>query len=198
VTEIETTLKELRASLSRRRPRPLGPQDGLEAKHEHQVLASAIHRAVKLIQRNGEGEGASWVRYVETYFPPGRNGRREAKLLWSEWRTPLVKTEAPGKKVKITHGAPVVHWVYNDAGALGIDLESLWDDFEHSVDALITAMRTDRVLRETVLGRWHKQDVKVEFFNPPGMIGGAIAASAAPGATVFSVEPWPPRDDSGA
>ena len=185
----EQYLEELRASLLRRRPPALGPEDGEEAFRQHQVLAIAIHRAVKLIQEGSEGEGAAWTRYFEQFFPQGHNGREEAKLLWSHWRTGLVKSETPGSKVKLSHGQSQVHWVRDREGALGVNLEDMWDDFFQSVDRLMGALRNDATLQATVLGRFAKQTVTVKPFQPAGSCWdatSAVSASVASGATVIS------------
>jgi hypothetical protein len=185
----DPAFEELRSSLLRRRPRALGPEDGEEAFRQHQVLATAVHRAVKLIQEGSEGEGAAWIRYFAEFFPPGRNGREEAKTLWRDWRTGLVKSETPGPRVKMSHGQSQVHWVRDRDGALGVNLEDMWDDFVQSVDRLIDALRNDEKLRDTVLGRFAKQKITVKPFEPAdsGLLPSrAASASAAAGATVFS------------
>jgi hypothetical protein len=185
----DQALDELRASLLRRRPPALGPEDGEEAFRQHQVLATAVHRAVKLIQGGSEGEGAAWIRYFVEFFPPGRNGREEARLLWRDWRTGLVKSETPGPRVKMSHGQSQVHWVRDRDGALGVNLEDMWDDFVQSVDRLIDALRNDKALRAAVFGRFAKQRITVQPFLPAGSgaaAAGATSASVSTGTTFIT------------
>src|SRR5947208_2407136 len=118
----------MRASLlkGRRVDGALGPGDGDEAFERHMLLATRIHRAAGLAQR-GDGQGEGWVQYFVNYFPPRRSLADDARLLWNEWRTPLLKHETPGHGVSMTHGQPFVHWQRDqETGDLCINLESMW------------------------------------------------------------------------
>lgn len=184
---IEPELQALRTSLLRRRPKPT--PNGEEAFEDHQILAMVIHRAIKLLppaSRN-EGEGAGWIRYLTTYFPPGHNGEEEATLLWTDWRTELLKNESPGPRVTLAHRQPQAHWQRDEPGVLGLDLESLWDDFEHSVDALIESLRNNDALRIHVLDKWRQRTVIVRPFRPVGRSGPIVATSFASSVTQLSL-----------
>ena len=93
-------------------------------------------------------------------------------------------------RVKIAHGQPQVHWICDRDGALGINLEDMWVDFEHSVNELIESLRSDDVLRRSVLGRWRKQTVTVQPFYPAGTEAASASASVASSATVIGWESW--------
>ena len=127
----DAELESLRGSLLRNLRRELGPQEGLEAFECHILLAVRIHRAAGLDARESRSGGQAWRRYVVEYFPPGRNARSDADFLWTEWRTRLVKHESPRG---ITHGQSHAHWLPLPEGGFCVNLESMWDDFEYSVD----------------------------------------------------------------
>jgi hypothetical protein len=97
-------LGDLREALLRSRPPTLEPGQGHEAFQQHKLLASAVHRAARLDQRGSESETDAWVRYLTEHFPPGRNDAADARLLFGQWRTPLLKDDTPGSGVVITHG----------------------------------------------------------------------------------------------
>jgi len=63
----------------------------------------------------------------------------------------------PKDKVSLTHGNPGYHWARDGFGALCIDLESMWADFEHAVDKLIAALGNDDARRAIVLQRWRER-----------------------------------------
>jgi hypothetical protein len=175
----EYALQQLRASLVRRRPR--STPSGEQAFEEHQILAMAVHRAVKLIQdeKGGEREGQAWVRYVSAFFPSGRNEDKDAKLLWTDWRTQLVKYETPGA-VAVSHGQPEAHWSRDANGILFLNLESLWDDFEHSVDGLIASLRHDKELYAKVLSKWRERAVVVRpFYSGEAVSTASVSVATA-------------------
>jgi len=128
----------LRSSLLRRLGPQLGPTDGDEAFDPHILLAVRIHRAAGLNCRSGDGEGDGWRRYFVDYFPEGRNSAEDADWLWSEWRTRLLKHESPRG---ITHGKRSAHWQSLPEGGFVVDLESMWSDFRHSVNAFVARDR---------------------------------------------------------
>jgi hypothetical protein len=77
-----------------------------------------------------------WVRYRTSHFPAPRNGEQDAKVLWTDWRTSLVKDGALGPSVLITHGQPAAHWLRHGHGRLRISLESMRDELLTAVDRL--------------------------------------------------------------
>ncbi len=185
-------MREMRASLVRRRPPKLSPGEGDQAFEEHQILAMAIHRAVQLTKTGDESETRTWVRYVVDYFPAGRNDPDDAKALWKDWRTSLVKKETPGATVSITHGQPHLHWMRNEEdGALVVNLEDLWDDFEASVEALAESLTRDAHRRRIVLKRWRERTWEVRSVRLANLdFSAATAASAASSISIVK----PPMD----
>jgi hypothetical protein len=165
-TELRTSdvaaLADLREALLSGRPAALTPAQGHEAFQQHKLLTSAIHRAARLNAYGSEGETRAWVRYVTAFFPAGKNGNADAELLWKQWRTGLLKSDAPGPALLVTHGQAHAHWQRETQGRLVIDLESMWGDFESSVDQFIGSLRHDPQRREIALKRREKQRWAVE------------------------------------
>jgi hypothetical protein len=195
-------LVELRADLLRGRPRPLGPGDGDEAFQQHKLLAAAVHRAAKLDQRGSESETESWVRHIVDHFPEGRNGEADARLLFADWRTSLLKNGTPGPRVPITHGQPHAHRARDTEGRLCLNLEGAWDDYAASVESFMADLHTSP-RRQIVLDRWRKQRWTVEPFSAIDMIASATvmdapaSASFATSQTIssaFSVTANPPPE----
>lgn len=119
-----------------------------------------------------ERQGDGWVRFLTTYFPQGHDNEGDARLLWNDWRTGLVKDRAPQVGVSLTHGHPEQHWKPDDHGALCIDLESMWDDFEHAVNQFVDALGADRRRAKVVLARYEKRRwTERPFMLLPQMIG---------------------------
>ena len=78
--------------------RPLRPDEGEEAFQQHKLLAAAVHRATELDRQDAESETEAWVRYVTAHFPPGRNDADDARLLFGDWRSALLKRDSvPGQ-----------------------------------------------------------------------------------------------------
>lgn len=159
-------LSDLRLALLQERPPGFRPDQGLEAFRAHRALATEIHRAARLDRYGEESETRSWVRYVTTYFPPGRNGSSDAELLFKKWRTPLLKDGAPGPEVVVTHGQPHTHWTRDSEGRLWIDLESMWDDFDSSVGRFIGHLQSDPDRLAVAAERWRKNTWTVQAFRP--------------------------------
>lgn len=176
--EDEEALEELRRSLLRTRAPALGPDQGNEAFQQHKLLASAVQRTSRLDARKSDSETDAWVRYITGYFPAGRNDPADARLLFAEWRTRLLKDDAPGPAVPITHGQSVPHWQRDEIGRLCINLEDMWHDFEQSVDNFINYLRTTPDRRAVALERWRDTAWEITPFTP------TVAARA--GATVIS------------
>jgi hypothetical protein len=157
---------ELKASLLHRlRPDvPLGPEDGDEAFARHILLAIRIHHAAKLNQ-TVSGEGKGWTEFVTDYFPAGRNSAADADLLWTDWRVGLVKDETPLGGIALSHGQPGLHWQKDMRGALVIDLESMYDDFEHAVNQFIAALQANPTHAAVVLQCWRDRTWSVQPFE---------------------------------
>ena len=174
-------LAQLRASLLTDRP-SRWPKRGATAFRLHKLLAAAVHRATKLAG-TGDKEGEAWVAYFVEHFPEGRNGEADARLLWKDWRTALLKTDAPGPSVAVTHGQSHAHWVRED-GRLVLNLEDMWADFAVSVESLIASLRASPERTEVVINRWRRWEVV--------QIGVTTTASVA-AATVIAPQDWPPH-----
>lgn len=118
------------------------------------------------------------MRHVVDHFPAGRNAELDARLLFSDWRSRLLKCNAPGPGIAITHGQPVLHWQRDQNGRLCLNLEDAWDDYTASVESFAARLRASP-RRKIVLARWRKQRWVVEPFAP------SIGASA--GGTVMDI-----------
>jgi hypothetical protein len=71
----------------------------------------------------------------------------------------------PGRGVAITHCQPAAHWQMTELG-LCVNLESMWDDFESSVDRFIGSLarngdRRTRTLEFFDKTRWTVQAVEI-------------------------------------
>jgi hypothetical protein len=152
-------LDELQASLER----DLGVL--AEPFERHQLLAIRFHRASRLNGRASESETATWVRYFAEHFP---HGYEHARLLWREWRKPLLKDETPGAGVAISHGQPHMHWRMTSHG-LYLNLESLWADYVLSVEHFVGALDADDERCAVALERWHRLQWSVQqvTYAPP-------------------------------
>ena len=104
----EKALQGLRVRLLSDRPPALRPEHGHLAFMSHVLLASVVHNATRLDQYGAESQTGAWVRYLTSYFPPGKNSEPDARLLWTDWRTALLKKQAPGPGVLVTHGQSAV------------------------------------------------------------------------------------------
>ena len=124
-------LDEIKASLLRWPRTELQPDHGEEALERHQILAIRFHRAARLNAPDQPGEKVPWNAYFNGYFP---RGGTYGGLLWDDWRCSLLKDDAPGTGVTITHGQPNIHWKFDEHSRLCMNLESMRDDFEHSVE----------------------------------------------------------------
>jgi hypothetical protein len=171
-------LTALREDLLRGRPRVLRPDEGDEAFRQHKLLATAVHRAAKLDRQDSESETDAWVRYLSSHYPAGRNGRDDARLLFGDWRTSLLKEDTPGAGIAITHGQSSIHWQLDTRGRLCLNLEDAWDDYAASANSFVAHLQTSP-RRKIVLNRWRKQRWVVEPFVP--------AVGALAGATVMDM-----------
>lgn len=191
IPPMDKELIELQARLLGDRPPPLGPDDGAHAYRQHAVVASAVLRAARLNRRGDDGDGRSFRKYIERFFPP--TYRADAGILWHDWRCSILKTHGPGPRIAVTHGQPHLHLTRDNNQRLCIDLESMWADFETSVGAFIEHLQQDPERREVVLARVNSY--RVEPFVGLGnslAVGSVSAASFSQSATTIRWEP-PPR-----
>src|SRR4051812_23878745 len=98
----DAALVQIRKSLLGQGCPALRPEDGYRAFQEHKLLATAIHRAAHLDRRKAESETDAWVRYLTEFFPTGRNSDTDARSLFGDWRTSLLKQDTPGPGVLVT------------------------------------------------------------------------------------------------
>ena len=182
---------QMKASLLSGHPAVFGP-DGAAAMQQHKLLASDVHRAAKLnAHRSDLKEGKQWVRYVTEHFPEGHNDPDDANALWTDWRTSLLKRNTVGPRITITHGQSHAHWHREPEGAICLNLEDLWDDFESSVEHFIAYVReAQSSRREDILSRWRRSTSVVRPVK--GMLPVATTASAANSVTIIDLPPQPP------
>jgi hypothetical protein len=173
----EPTLADLRDVLlvGLRPAKPLRRRDDELVFERHQLLVIRFRAAVRLTQ-GGKAKGRDrWVAYFRDHFP---RGGEHARLLWARWRKPLLANEPPGPGVIVTHGRPDAHWQHALVGqrpALVVDLESMWDDFEQSVESFLDACRGDEQCAAQALRRCSRR---------PQVVSAALAgAGSAPVAT---------------
>ena len=179
---MDDELRSLRELLTSHRPGRLAPHQGAEAFMQHKLLASTIHQATRLDARAADSETGGWVRYFTSYFPEPRNSESDAKFLWTDWRTSLLKDGAPGPAILLTHGQPAIHWQRDSIGRLCIDLESMWADFDISVDTFLEAVESSPDRRGVVLQRAERSQVTVEIVQISGI--GAAASGWVPGVSM--------------
>jgi hypothetical protein len=176
-------LVELKSSLLRDLGVQLQPEQGDVAFERHQLLAIRFHRAARLNQRASDREGQAWVRYFGEHFP---RGYEHARLLWREWRVPLLKDETPGAGVAISHGQPHMHWQVTSHG-LYLNLESLWADYVTSVENFAAMLDADAARRKVALERWRKLQWSVEMVTVPTTLPVALPTPLGYSASAASV-----------
>jgi hypothetical protein len=150
----------------------------------HVLLSSVVHNASRLNQHAADTQTGAWIRYFTSYFPPGRNSEHDAKLLWTDWRTDLLKKQAPGQGIVITHGQSHVHWRRDEHTRLCLNLEDLWSDFESSVEAFVDYLRRSPERRSVALKRARESSVAVIEFTTTIPAASAPASGCAPLAQV--------------
>ena len=180
----DEALHALRARLLSDRPPPLRTDQGQLAFMQHVLLAPVIHNAARLNQHSVDNQTGAWIRYFMSYFPPGKNSERDARLLWTDWRTDLLKKQAPGSGVVVTHGQPAVHWRRDELGRLCINLEDMWADFESSVDAFVEHLHETPDRRRIALRRARESAVAIIQFTTTVPTISAPASGCAPPAQV--------------
>jgi hypothetical protein len=176
---VSDDLRDLQDALLRglRLPVPPTPDEAFE---RHQLLVIRFHRAARLNDRAGDKEWQSWCRYFAEHFP---RGDTHAELLWHQWRVPLVKDETPGEGVAITHGQAHAHWrVYPQQG-LCINIESMWDDYEESVNRFIASLAANKERRAVALDRWRQRQWTVQTLS---LEPAAVLASTGTSVTTAS------------
>ncbi len=192
----EDALRRLRTRLLSDRPPPLQPEHGHLAFMSHVLLASAVHTATRLDQYGAETQTGAWTRYLSSYFPAGKNSDVDARLLWTDWRTALLKKQAPGLGVLVTHGQSAVLWRRDEHGRLCIYLEDMWADFESSVSVFIEYLRKTPDRRGVALRRAQESSVAVIEFTTALSCASAPVSGLASGAqiaTASAVAYMPPR-----
>ena len=133
-----------------------------------------------------------WVRYITEHFPTDRNDATDAKTLWVDWRTSLLKRNAPGPGITVTHSQPHAHWHREPSGTLCLNLEDMWEDFVASVEHFIAAMRVSNPeRRKAVLRRWQEStfDVRQLISTDAGLWAGASAVSASASSSITAIDP---------
>ena len=158
----------------------------------HVLLASVVHNAARLNQHGADSQTGAWIRYLTSYFPAGRNSEQDAKLLWTDWRTDLLKKQAPGPGIVVTHGQSHVHWRQDEHGRLCLNLEDLWSDFETSIAAFVDHLRRTPDRRSVALARARESEVAVIEFRTTVPVTSATASGAVPVATGSAVAYAPP------
>lgn len=185
---MDDELQTLRELLTSHRPGGVAPHQGAEAFMQHKLMASTIHQATRLDARAAESETGGWVRYFTSYFPEPRNTESDARILWTDWRTSLLKDGAPGPAILLTHGQPAIHWQRDSLLRLCIDLESMWADFDASLDTFLNTPESSPDRRAVVLQRAERSQVTVEIVQITGI--GAPASGWVPGVSL--TPPIPP------
>jgi hypothetical protein len=166
---------------------------GYAAFERHQLLAIRFHRASRL-NAPGATERQGWLQYFDEHFP---RGRAHGLRLWEDWRGRLVKDEFPGKRVAVSHGQPHLHWKLVDPEQrLFIDLESMWEDFERSVESLMELLGSDDDRRGKTLEKWRRRQWSVQqvVFSEPKPAGVTSTASVASSLSVGSTSAWHPPE----
>jgi hypothetical protein len=126
-------------------------------------------------------EGKGWGEFFTEHFPRGDS---DAELLWTDWRTRLLKDETPGSGVVITHGQGFAHWKRVEPGnKLCIDLEMMWDDYGTAVNHFIEMLQAEPERRDKALARWH--DLRWSVQNVIVKQSGNVSVSAAFSATAM-------------
>ena len=111
-------------------------------------------RVARLDRAPGAKTREGWQSFFREHFP---RGGEHARLLWTDWRNPLLQRGTTGDLVTITHGQPDLHWRLHEAAqgvALVVDLESMWDDFASAVESFVDACAADRPRARRALRRW--------------------------------------------
>jgi hypothetical protein len=163
---MDDEVKRLKASLLRRLR--IAPKNGDEAAERHILLAVRFHHAA-ILNQTVTGEGKGWVEFFKDHFPKRSSVRLpdDADRLWLNWRLGLVKGEGPLSGVTMTHGQPEAHWHREPDEALCIDLESMWDDFEASVESFAALLRRNDQRRERAVARWRNSEWAVRRLKVP-------------------------------
>ncbi|MEX2644660.1 MAG: hypothetical protein WD249_00190 [Gaiellaceae bacterium] len=189
-------IEPIKKSLLRGLRIPLGPKDGDAAFERHILLVVRFHRAARLNQ-TVTGEGKGWAQFFAEHFPKRPEWRdSDADLLWTDWRVTLVKDETPASGVTVAHGEPHVHWHREPTGTLCVNLESMWDDFERSVESFLSLLQRDAERRKVAVQRWQSRSwtVRPLAFAPVSGDLVRFTTSAAHSVTATAIGPPPSND----
>jgi hypothetical protein len=134
------------------------------------------------------GERAGWRAYFSEHFP---RGDEHALRLCEYWRISLLKDEHAGSGVVIAHGEAHAHWKLVDPGQrLFVNLESMWNDFETSVDRFMEMLDREPERKRATLEWWSTRQCSVGLVTyPPLSIVSSITASASATATRVDLGP---------
>jgi hypothetical protein len=166
----DAELAKLREDLLHELRRDLTPQQGFHALECHQLLTVRFHRASR-INAPATGERKGWHQFFSEHFP---RGNEHAELLWVRWRNALVKDAYPGPGIAISHGQAHAHWQVSGAG-LFINLESMWGDYEQSIDSMISMLDADDARRAQSLDWWRAWRWTVQRVHLPAIyLGGTV------------------------
>ena len=176
-------LEALRALLLSDSMPVVAGQEGLNFQ-AHKLLTTLIHRAAGLHAHHKPSDTEGWTRYIVDFFPPGQNGAEDARLLFKDWRCTLLKDGSVGPGVAILHGQSWSHWRRSD-GVLMINLESMWADYEYSVERFIEFLRVTPERSALALQRHAgnaTQTRVLAFVGPDGPTGASATVRGEPGA----------------
>jgi hypothetical protein len=184
----EPTLDDLRKALLRRlrTTTPLRADDTELAFERHQLLAARFVRVARLDRAPGAKTREGWHSFFREHFP---RGGEHARLLWTDWRNPLLQRGTTGVLVTITHGQPDLHWRLNEAAqgvALVVDLESMWDDFASAVGSFVDACVADRPRARRALRRWRASTWTAQQLVRPGEPGNVYSLDPVLGSAATS------------
>ncbi len=143
-----------------------------------------IHNAARLNQHATDSHTGAWTRYFASYFPGGRTVSTMRGCCGRDWRTDLLKKQASGPGVVVTHGQSAVHSRRNELGRLCINLEDMWTDFPSSVDPLVEQLRIPSERRSVALRRARESQVAIIDFTTTVPTTSAPASGCAPQAEI--------------
>jgi hypothetical protein len=171
-------LPDVHAALKQRLRETLRCEDGVRAFELHQLLAIRFTRLSRLSAPSKvKGDGERWRLLLSEHSP---RGEEHEHLLWTQWRSGLLKNDAPGPDIAVAHLEPEAHRTFVSPGnKLLLNLESLWDEYEGTVVSLVAACATNEILCERVLTRWAEHDWSVGFVSYPAPDAFALLPASA-------------------
>ncbi len=93
-----------------------------------------------------------------------------------DWRTDLLKKQAPGPGIVVAQGQSHVNWRRDESGHLCLNLEDLWSDVETSVDAFINYLRRTPERRSVAIKRARESEVAMIEFKTTAPVASALAS----------------------